>query len=257
MITMAGIQELLKVLPGIALLPFSIYFAFKKIGHGATASLSINFGRFSAAQVTSVTIHNLKDKPLIVKAIHVIVNKETCITLEEFAEPIIIKGHETASIKMRKVSWYSGKEGVTNDPFTFKKPIQIFISTPATMFKCKFHQHSRVDVEKKFKSLKSFAPSIQTYNGIVYGLNAKYAVTYAYEGKIRTTLMDNTGMMDDSWDFHNGIFNIHTLRNEQQVQQMLNNLDLGVPISNLIVTKLEHPSQSHIIKRAKTDEEDE
>jgi len=256
MITVAGIQELLKVLPGIALLPFSIYFAMKKVGHGATASLSINSGRFRAAQVTSITIHNLKDKPLIIKAVHIVANKDTVITLEEFADPIIIKGHEAASIKLGKVSWYSGKEGITNDPFTFEKPIQIFISTPATMFKCKFHQHSKFDVDKKFKSLKSFAPSVQTYNGIVYGLKSKYAVTYAYEGKIRTTLMDRTGMMDGSWDFHHGMFNIGTLRNEEQVQQMLNSLDLGLPISNLIVTKLAHPSRSHIIKSANTDEDE-
>src|ERR1035441_11057296 len=90
-----SIQEFLKVVPGLVLFPFSLYFCWKRIGTRVLASAIIAHEIALPPRISSVVLRNLKDKPLAIFAIYAVVNDDVCFEVDHFDPPIIIKPLES------------------------------------------------------------------------------------------------------------------------------------------------------------------
>ncbi len=99
-----SLQEFLKLVPGLVLFPFSLYFAWKKIGNKVLASISTSHEMIVAPRISSVAIRNMRDKPLTVFEIYAVIDDDVYFQVEKFDPPIIIKPLESALIETRPYS---------------------------------------------------------------------------------------------------------------------------------------------------------
>ena len=61
-----GIVEGFKVISGIILFFFAVYFAYKKIGYRVGCQLTISLSRARDTQISSIILQNHKDRPLAI-----------------------------------------------------------------------------------------------------------------------------------------------------------------------------------------------
>jgi hypothetical protein len=82
---------------GLVTLPFSIYFAWTRVGHKVAASYSWHVGKFTASGIGSVTLINMKDRPLTIFEIHAVMG-DVFLQIREFSPPLIIKAMKAMRI---------------------------------------------------------------------------------------------------------------------------------------------------------------
>ena len=100
------IKEILKIMPGALLFPFSLYFFWKKIYHKVYVSFTVGHYKLSATRIESLVLSNLKDKPLPIFSIYAVIDRDISIQVQKFDPPLILKGLESLSIKTDPVSAY-------------------------------------------------------------------------------------------------------------------------------------------------------
>ncbi|WP_141629563.1 hypothetical protein [Pseudomonas sp. PAMC 25886] len=193
--------DFLKIAPGLVLLPFSIYFFWKKISHKASATFSISMNRVTAPRLSDIVIANLKDKPLVIWALHARINKEQWLTIQKFEHPLILKGLETVNINPPPVSEYNVKSDTITNPFGSGKHVEIFITSTDKIFKCLPMTYPENLATKKFSELTYITSTIKSYKGITYNNNVKFAITYEYNGQTEVALLENNGCMTHGWPF--------------------------------------------------------
>jgi hypothetical protein len=87
----------------LLVLPFSLYLNYKKIGHKVAASYSWRTGSFIASGIGTVTLINMKDRPLVIFDIHAVMDNLS-FKLKEFNPPLILKAMEAVSVDADIVS---------------------------------------------------------------------------------------------------------------------------------------------------------
>lgn len=94
--------ELLKT-AGLISLPFTIYFAWMKLGYRVAASYSWQMGGYTAEGIGSITLINMKDRPIAIFGAHAVMDKLS-FSLKQFNPPMILKAMEAVTIEAEKVS---------------------------------------------------------------------------------------------------------------------------------------------------------
>lgn len=195
------IESFLKIAPGIAIFPLTIVLAWKKFRHKVHISYSMSHNRISAASISEIVLTNLKDKPLIVHAIHLMVDKHLVIPIQEFKPPLVIKGLEAAVIEPDKVSafYFGGEEYELNK--ARGQIYEFYLSTTGEIIKCEIVNPPTIEAFYKFKDYDVAQRHTNQYNGIVYNDNAIYALIYKYEGKSCTAIVERGGAILTGWPF--------------------------------------------------------
>lgn len=160
-----SIQEFLKLVPGLAIFPFSLYFAWKKVGNKVAASISTSHETTLAPRIREVVVRNMKDKPLTVFAIYAVVNEDVYFQVEKFEPPITVKPLESVQIETRPYSRLSIGEGKFEPAFMPPENIELYLVLARKAVKCKMMSHPDAATFSTFRSIASLRkkrPSLTT-----------------------------------------------------------------------------------------------
>jgi hypothetical protein len=204
-------------LVGLVTLPFTIYFFWKKLGHKVAASYSWRVGPLIASGIGTVTLINMKDRPLAILEIYAVMDNLS-FKLKEFDPPLILKAMEAVSVKADIVSKrYLGREVYDWKPPAGKPAdVDIFLSTASKTIKC--HRQgppSRLGFTMKRK-LYLIVDKTNLFNEVIYNDKAKFAITYTEDKKQKTALIDIGGIIH--WDYVANRLRSEDMQSEETVK---------------------------------------
>ncbi|NTU57854.1 MAG: hypothetical protein HGB00_02885 [Chlorobiaceae bacterium] len=196
-----SMQELLKIVPGIAIFPLSFYLAWKKIGESVSCSVTISTSRISAGRVSAVVVTNHKDKPITIFEIQAVSDNDITFVVEKFDLPLVIKALETVTIDAKPYSALLVDGNKWEPDLIGQQKIDIYLVTPRKTIKCKMLSHPTLDKIPEFEKYRQAIKVNKTYNGIAYNENAKYAITYKDAEGVKTAIVDIFGFINGEWRF--------------------------------------------------------
>lgn len=235
-----SLSEILKILPGFALFPFSIYLAWKKFGFNVAAHFSVGGSNLNARRLDDIVLTNHKDRPVTIFSIHAS-NEKSMITweVEKFSPPIILKPYETVSIKTSEYSamYLNGQK--YNIEYSFD--ISIWLDTERGMRRCNKPKNIRDPlciVDGKYSKVSK---TRQSFNGVVYDDRALYAISY-YDKKVndlRTGIVLRGGVITGEWAYRINMVSKDFLNSKESVKDYLNQAGFGDFYEFFVVDKLD------------------
>jgi hypothetical protein len=193
------IGEFVKLVPGVVLFPLTLLLAWKKVGNKALISYSVSWDQYTASGLSDIALTNCKDKPLVVHAIYIVIDRHILVPLKEFRPPLVVKGLESAPIECDPVSAYY----VGHDPFEFDflNNGEIYITTAGGRIKCELDQTPSTISIAMSEKYQLATRSISRYNGHVYDHRVRYALVFLYQGTQHTAFVGVGGHIGLQWPF--------------------------------------------------------
>lgn len=200
---LVSIVEILKIIPGIVLLPLSIYLGWKKLGHSISVAFTVGSDFTTAKRIQRVFLANRKDRPVTIFSIQAVVNNEITYEIQKFDSPYVIRAMEAVSIETNPYSKLMIGESEWEPNLIAEDKIDIYLEVPTGVIKCQALPHPNLSAASKFRHLARASKITSAFNGIVYNDNAKYAITYATKGSTtrKTALVDVKGFVGGEWDY--------------------------------------------------------
>lgn len=195
------LKEILKIIPGLILLPFSIYFAWKKINHKILAYITIGHDRLTAKRINNIVLSNLKDKSIPIFSIYAVINKDISIQIEKFDPPLILKALESLSINTSPVSNYSIGRDIYEPDFLSPQHLEIYLISTGKPIECKISTPPSIKSLKELSKYSMATPHTMKFNGFVYNENLAYVIIYHTEGKHKTAFVLHGGFICQEWDY--------------------------------------------------------
>ncbi|WP_422768388.1 hypothetical protein [Pseudomonas fulva] len=221
------VKEVLKLIPGTLLLPFSLYLIWKKIGTSASASIQIKHDRLSGSRVSSITIQNIKDKPLVIRNIYLMIDKDHYLTLKKFDTPMIIKGLEIANIVPDEVSSYHIGGDEIEDLFSGRRVLSVFITTQEKTFRCSEIKSFNEYRPRIFKGIPEVSTVKNSFNGVVFTKKALFAVCYKDTNGEHIALIDEGGLIGRDWDYLPNLIAPEDMTTAAHIEAILKNLNIA------------------------------
>lgn len=205
--------------------------ARKKWGHKAIYHATIGRSLNRPTRITSLSIANLKDKPLIIYELHIRFNQpKYYFCLQKFDPPLVIKGLEATSIEPEAYSSLSIEPNPFND---LDIDMDLFLATERSVIKCEKANPPEILVRNYFKNISELTKSTSKFNKKIYSNDASYALVYIYQGNQRTSFLSKRGFIHDEWPFHVNSLPIAAMENEDSITAAINTL------SNELSTKID------------------
>lgn len=196
-ITWDDIAGFLKIVPGLLLFPFGIYFGVKKIGYSVGCKVSVRSSRVLGIHISSIIFQNHKDRPIAITEIFGIQNNVK-FQIEEPKAPILLKGLETVIVKPEDYTKYVCKGERFEVDMANIGSLQIYVVTAGRTILCEHIFRPEAELEKYHKGLDVAHKITCRFNDVVYGEKSLFAIVH-YAGKeCKTTTVDEHGFIDDS-----------------------------------------------------------
>jgi len=196
-ITWDDVVWFLKIVPGLLLFPFGIYFGIKKIGYSVGCKVSVRNSRVLGIHIGSIIFQNHKDRPIAITEIFGIQNNVK-FQIEEPKTPILLKSLETIIVKPEDYTKYVCKGERFEVDMADIRSLQIFVVTPEKTIPCKHIFRPDAELEKYHKGRDVAHKITRRFNDVVYGEKSLFAIVH-YTGKeCKTTTVDEHGFIDDS-----------------------------------------------------------
>ncbi|WGK88337.1 hypothetical protein [Pseudomonas migulae] len=195
-----SIKEFLKIAPGLLLLPFSCYLAWKKISNKILASFSTSHSKISATRIGNVVLSNLKDKPVPIFSIYATIDRHISIKVEEFNPPLILKGLESLSIETTPVSKYYIGRDEYEPSFMSPQKVELYIVSIGRPIKCKLVNPHSIESFREFSQYSMATTHTKKFNNFIYNDNVAYAIIYHFDGKHKTAFVERSGFICNEWD---------------------------------------------------------
>lgn len=222
-----SLQEFLKIVPGLAIFPLSFYLAWKKLGTNVAASITFGFDRTTASRITCVDLSNMKDRPIAIYAIHVVVNKSITYEVDKFEPPLILKALESLRIETKPYSRLRLGADAYEPDFVRPNKIDIYLVLADSLIKCRTVDHSSLLPIKKLGKYQKAGKETESFNGVIYNEHAAFAVTYKQDGQIKTAIIDSSGFIGRGWDFKFNMIPPTSMSTAEQVKKLLEEAGLG------------------------------
>jgi hypothetical protein len=222
-----SVQEFLKIVPGMVIFPFSLYFAWKKISTKVLASILTAHDLMTAPRISSVVLRNLKDKPLTIFAIYALVNDEVYFEVDRCEPPIIIKALECAQIETRPYSQLTLDGQKFAPDFGPNKNIAIYLVAEKKVIKCKMVTHP--DLTANSKGYRHAAKETTTFNNTVYTDDAAFAIVYCVNANsdLRTAIVHRSGLILRDWEFWFNMIPQEHMKSEDDLKSFLEAMELN------------------------------
>ena len=216
-----SLQEFLKLVPGLAILPFSLYLAWKKLGASVSASYSVRHENTVEPRLDTIVLTNHKDKPLTVFSIHAVIANEITYEVEKFDPPIVLKALESVRVETTPYSsLHIGEQSYRPDIAAFDQ-VTLYLCVPGRIVRCQeintpgsMHLASRADYRIASKGTNRF-------NDCVYNEDARFAVTYKLGSNIATAIVDKGGSIVRGWHFRVNMVPPESMMNAVAVRKYL------------------------------------
>ena len=221
--TMIDLNDL-RNLAAISGVVITVLAASKKWGNKAIYHATISRSLNSPTRISSLSIANLKDKPLIIYELHIRFNSSKhYFCLQKFDPPIVIKGLEATSLEPEAYSSLS----IEPNPFSqLKVDIDLFLATERTVVKCKKASPADSLIRRYMKGFSELTKSKNTFNKKIYTSEAAYALIYTYNGEQRTSFLLKRGFICDEWPFQFNALPLTAMESDESVIAAINELSL-------------------------------
>lgn len=171
----------------------AVWLGWRKVRTIVSANYSISGARFEKTRIDNITLYNEKDKNVIIWNIYAIINKEICITLKAFEQPLIIKPYEVVHIATNPFSQlYLGE--FTYDPDYIQNDIEIAIKTGKKIIFCRHLQLAHEAARFRIATTHNVR-----FDDIVITDKIIYILIYFYKGTQHTALIDKDGYIGRDW----------------------------------------------------------
>jgi hypothetical protein len=233
------VGDFFKIVPGVVLFPLTLMLAWKKFGNKALITYSLTHDVYTAPRLTDIALTNCKDRPLIVHALYIIVDRHILVPLKEFSPPLVVKGLESALIECDPVSSYS----VGEHPFEFDflNVGEIYVLTTGGSFKCGADPTPRlisIATDERYQHARARR---RLFNGHVFNDLVRYALTFAVKGKSYTAFIDVGGIIGLEWPFHINGLRPENMTDAATVKEVLEEIYGELMDGPLHVTVLNEP----------------
>lgn len=235
-----AIDSALKIVPGLVLLPLTFFLGWKKIGNKVQVSFSWQHERISATRLTNLVITNLKDKPITVHEIHLLIDRHIVVPVQRLTPPQIIKGLESVVIEPDRVSHYHLGDEEYDPEWRPGQKLEMFLTTQDGPIQCEIVSPPSIQSFKRFKDYAVAVTHTRKYNNIVINDEAAYALVYKYDGEVKTAIVERSGFITADWRFLPNALRQEDLASEQTVKAALMGSDIRYHIkeTDLLVDKL-------------------
>lgn len=230
-------QEFFKIVPGLVVFPFTMYFAWKKLGVKVTASITTGYERTVAPRISDVVLINIKDKPVTVFAIYATIG-DIYWELDKFDPPIVLKSLESTRLGMNPYSELWLDSGKYEPDFLKANDIKIFLVLSHKVVKCKMVTHPNLMHFPAFKGYRNACKHSKRFNNIVYNEFAAYAITYSLNSEIKTAIVDRSGFICCNWNFHFNMFPPEAMNSRENLKQYLDVAEFGKMVKGFTVHAL-------------------
>ncbi|MDR6581633.1 hypothetical protein [Pseudomonas extremaustralis] len=207
------VGEFFKLVPGLILFPLSFVLAWKKFGNKALITYSLSHDRYSAPRLTDIALTNCKDRPLVVHALYIIVDRHILVPLKEFSPPLVVKGLESALIECDPVTSYH--VGEHSFEFDFLNIGEIYVLTTGGRFKCDADPTPTLTSIAKNEGYQHVHTRRRIFNTHVFNDGVRYGLTFSAKGKSYTAFVDDGGIIGLEWPFQ-----INALRSEDMTDAL-------------------------------------
>jgi hypothetical protein len=205
------------------------YAASKKWGTAAIYQAKIGYTRNKPTRITSLSIANLKDKPLVVyRALAKFDHLKAYVTIQAFDPPLVIEGLQATSIEPDEFSGYSCPENPFTDP---RVKMDLMLVTESTLVKCKPAKIPEALVRKHLKGFSEIGTYTKKFNEKVYTNEAVYAILYQFNGVARTSFLLHYGYICDDWPFQFNTIPAEHMASEELVLKAIDELAKQVGVA--------------------------
>jgi hypothetical protein len=208
----------------------AVYAASKKWGAAAIYQAQISYTQNKPARITSLSIANLKDKPLVVyRALAKFNSLKAYVTIQKFDPPLVIEGLQATSIEPDEFSGLSFPQNPFSDPFV---KMDLMLVTESTVVKCKPAKIPETLIRKHMKGFNEIGKYTNKLNGKVYTSDAAYAILYQFKGETRTSFLLNYGYICEDWPFQFNAIPAENMASEESVLKAVEEISkqIGVPL---------------------------
>ena len=144
---------------------------------------------------------NEKNKPISIFSIHAVINKDVVVDIDNFKIPVILKPLESIHLVTPAFSsLYLGDEKYEAD-YNSPNKIDIFLVTHKKKIKCILINPPSINKIFDFEHLRATSKHTKSFNGKVYNENVMYAITYLFNLKEYTALIEDGGHINGDWSF--------------------------------------------------------
>ncbi len=216
-----SIQEFLKIVPGLAIFPFSMYLAWKKLGTSVSASYSVSHENTVEPRLDRIVLTNHKDRPLTVFSIHAVISSEITYEIDKFDPPIVLKALETVRIDTTPYSsLHIGRDAYRPD-FTSFQDMSLYLCVPGRIVRCaRLETPGSIQLASR-AGYRVAAKHISRFNDRIYNADARYAITYKLGSNIETAIVDKSGFIARGWNFRINKIPIESMVSEESVSKYL------------------------------------
>lgn len=206
-------------LAAIAGVIVTIYAAKKKWGNAAIYQAQISHTMNRPTRITSLSIANLKDKPLVVyRALAKFNNLKTYVTIQQFNPPLVIEGLQATSIEPDDFSGFSYPENPFGD---LSVKMELMLVTESTVVRCKPAKIPETLIRNHLKGFKEIGKYTNKFNGKVYSRDAAYGIIYPIKGETHTSFILNSGFIYGEWPFQYNAIPPADMKTEESVRQAI------------------------------------
>lgn len=230
---------------GLVAIPFTLYFAWTKIGYRIVVQPTWSSRRHAASSISRLTIMNMKDRSLAVFKAHAVFDGMV-LPLKDFDPPLILKAYEAVNVEIPEVSnYYVGNRPFEWSPGIELHKIDIFLSTASKMVKCKHGAPPSQFSFAKRSNNTLVTTHTATFNDRVYNDNVRYAIVYRFDGVDQTAFVDQAGFID--WRLSPNLLRPEEYGSAEAVKNTLDSSGTGRIIGPYFVETLQKDG-NHAVK---------
>lgn len=220
-------QEFLKIVPGLLIFPISLYLGLQKIGTRVNAGISFGSNPISPFCIRYVDLRNMKDRTIVIYSIFVSINNdEFLLELKKCNPPLILKGYQSTIAEIPPYSFLllDGKKFELNKAMTEKSTI--YLELAHSTVKCNTLNYQK-PISKRLGKYRILENITNNFNGIIYDEHAVYAITYASRSRVKTAIVNESGIFQGDWEFDIFQIPMKSMSSKEAVEAELKALGFG------------------------------
>ena len=175
---------------------FAVYFAMQKIGNKVIATYTTTSGLKYTTYISAVTLTNKKDNSFAIWSIYAVIDKDYCLELDKFDEPVVVKPYETISLSMPEYSQlYCGEEKYSS--YFPSEKVEIYINIGNKEVKCRKNIVKASDFP--LEATNKIYKEVQKFDTHIYNENVKFILVYCLDEKYHTAFINEHGVIYNEW----------------------------------------------------------